>query len=330
MNKRTFMAVAPASLLIYLLTGSRLTQAQTSPVISLVVPFAPGGFADVTARPFAKEFSRYVNRAVVVDNRPGAGGALGVAHVARQRGMDNTLLMALSSVVTIPIADRATGKDSSYRLQDLKPMARITADPTVLAVRADSPYRHIEDVARAARRQPGKISFSSSGIFGTTHIAQAMLWQELQLDMLHVPYGGGAPSMRALLANEVQLTAQGPAVLLPHVEAGSVRLLGQWGAERIAIYPDLPTFQEQGIAVEFYIWSGLFAPMGLRAEQYAEWMRATDATMRDTQFIRSLQAIQTPIRYLPAAEFERFIEAEHVRMRPVIEKIAAQSGGNLR
>jgi len=328
MKRRTFMAAVPASLLGGIFSDLRLSQAQT--VISLVVPFAPGGIADVTARPFAREFSKHVGSAVVVDNRPGAGGALGIAYVARQKGVDATLLMALSSLVTIPIADQATGKDSSYHLQDLEPIARITAEPTVLAVRADSSYHDIDDVVRAARQQPGRISFSSSGIFGTTHIAQAMLWQELQLEMLHVPYSGGAPSMRALLAAEVDITAQGPAVLLPHVQAGRVRLLGQWGAERIAIYPDLPTFQEQGIAVEFYIWAGLFAPTGLSAQRYTQLRQAAQDTVRDAQFIQSLQALQTPIRYLPAAEFAQFIEQEHTRMLSVITKIAAQSGGNLR
>jgi len=330
MQRRSFVRAAAASWLTGLLLPARASHAQANPVISLVVPFAPGGIADVTARPFAKELSKYIDSAVVVDNRPGAGGALGIAYVARQRGSASTLLLALSSIVTIPIADSATGKESSYDLQDLKPIARITAEPPVLAVRADSPYHSIEDVARVARARPGQISFSSSGIFGTTHIAQAMLWQELQLDMLHVPYGGGAPSLRALLAHEVDVTAQGPAVLLPHVQAGRVRLLGQWGRERLAIYPDLLSFLEQGIDVEFYIWAGLFAPLDLRAQHYAELMRATQDTVRDAQFIHNLQAIQTPIRYLGAAEFDRFIAEEYTRMRPVIEKIAAQSGGNLR
>jgi tripartite-type tricarboxylate transporter receptor subunit TctC len=301
-----------------LLAASPLALAQSSQAVSLVVPLAPGGIADITARPLAIPLARELGHSVIVENRIGAGGAVGMAYVTRQKPDGNTLLMALSSIVIIPEADKISGKVPSYTMSQFTPIALVSADPTVLVVRADSPWKTAADLVRDAKARPKAISFSSSGIYGTTHVAQAMLWQAAGVDMLHVPYNGGGPSMTALLGGQVDMTAQAPGVVSAHLKAGTVRVLGTWGTERLKSLPDVPTFREQGFDVEFYIWSGLFAPAGLPAAKLAQLKSAARAATQDAGFVSAMNAMNTPIRYLEGAELARFLEQDQKRLAGVI------------
>jgi tripartite-type tricarboxylate transporter receptor subunit TctC len=298
--------------------GTAPAPAGNQPPINLVVPFAPGGVADITARPLAIPLARELGQTIVIDNRPGAGGGVGMAHVTRQKPDGNTLLMALSSIVVLPEADKVSGKTPAYSMSQFTPIALVSADPTVLVVRANAPWKTIHDLVKDAKSRPGKISFSSSGIYGTTHVAQAMLWQAAGIDMLHVPYSGGGPSMTALLGGQVDVTAQGPGVAVPHLKSGAVRLLGGWGAERLKLLPEVPTFKEQGFDVEFYIWSALFAPAGLAPQKLEQLRAAVRKSVQDPVFQQAMAAMSTPIRHLEGAEFDRFIEQDAVRMAKVV------------
>ncbi|MEY3740002.1 MAG: hypothetical protein RLZZ192_678, partial [Pseudomonadota bacterium] len=141
-----------------------------SRALTMVVPFPPGGVADTVGRPIAEAMSRALGQSVVVENRAGAGGAIGMSHVARAKPDGYTLLMALVSISTIPVADEVLGRPPSFSLQQLRPIARITADPTVLAVAADAPYKNYASFERYAKDNPGKLTFGSSGNYGTMHV----------------------------------------------------------------------------------------------------------------------------------------------------------------
>ena len=302
-------------------TAGRAGFAQTASAqaISLIVPLAPGGIADITARPLAIPLARELGQPVVIENRIGAGGAVGMAYAARQKPDGNTLLMALSSIVIIPEADKVVGRPVSYTLSQFTPIALISADPTVLVVRANSPWKTVADLLRDARAKPKTLSFSSSGIYGTTHVAQAMLWQEAGVDLLHVPYNGGGPSMTALLGGQVDITAQAPGTVAAHVKAGTVRVLGTWGAERLKAWPEVPTFKEQGHDVEFYIWSGLFAPAGRTPTRLAQLRTAARRSAQDPGFVTAMTTMNTPIQYLEGAELDRFLELDQKRLAGVIK-----------
>lgn len=287
--------------------------------VSLIVPLAPGGIADITARPLAIPLARELGQTVVVENRIGAGGAVGMSYAARQKPDGNTLLMALSSIVIIPEADKVVGRPVSYTLNQFTPIALVSADPTVLVVRANSPWKTVADLLRDAKARPRTLSFSSSGIYGTTHVAQAMLWQAAGVDLLHVPYNGGGPSMTALLGGQVDITAQAPGTVAAHVKAGTVRVLGTWGAERLKAWPEVPTFKEQGHDVEFYIWSGLFAPAGLPPAKLAQLRAAAKHATQDPGFIAAMATMNTPIRYMEGAELDRFLEQDQKRLAGVIK-----------
>ena len=295
--------------------------AQPAAPVHLVVPLAPGGIADITARPFAVPLARALQQPVVVENRIGAGGAIGMAHVARQKPDGQTLLMALSSIVVIPEADKVSGRTPRYTMDQFTPIALVTADPTVLVVRADSPYQSLDDLLRDARARPGAISYSSSGIYGTTHLCQAMLWQATGVDMLHAPFSGGGPSLTALLGKQVDLTAQAPGTVAPHLKSGAVRVLGTWGAERLPMLPDVKTFREQGHDVEFYIWSALFAPAGLPAARLDRIRAAARQAVRDPLFVSAMATMNTPIHHLEHQALQDYLDRDRQRMATVVHKL---------
>ena len=295
--------------------------AQSSTPVSLVVPLAAGGIADVTARPLAIPLGKELGQTVVIENRVGAGGAVGTGYVARQKPDGNTLLMALSSFVIAPEADKVVGRAPAYSLDQFTPIALVSADPTVLVVRSDSPWQTIEELIAAAKAKPGSIAYSSSGIYGTTHVAQEMLFQAAGVKLLHVPYSGGGPSLQAILTGEVQVNAQAPGLVAPHVKSGALRVLGTWGGERLPALPKVPTFKERGFNVEFYIWSGLFAPAGLAPEKLTQLRSAARKAVADPGFVKAMDAMNTPIRHMEGAELDRYIQQERVRLGGVVQSM---------
>src|SRR6185436_3202805 len=180
--KRVFLAAAT------LAAGLAFAQSDyPSRPITMIVPFPPGGVADITARPVAEAMGRILKQTVVVENKAGAGGGVGMQYVARAKPDGYTVLMALSSISIIPEADKVLGRDAMYQLNQLVPIARFTADPTVLAVRADSPYKSVKDIVDAAKKSPGSIPYGSSGNYGTMHVPMEMFTASAGTKMLHVP-----------------------------------------------------------------------------------------------------------------------------------------------
>jgi tripartite-type tricarboxylate transporter receptor subunit TctC len=289
--------------------------------ITMIVPFAPGGIADITGRPLAQALSKALGQSVVVDNKPGAGGAVGHALVAKAKPDGYTIMTALSSIVVIPEADKVNGRASTYQMSDFTSIALISADPTILLAPADSPWKSLADLVKDARERPGKISYSSSGVYGTIHTCMEMLAQAAGIKLLHVPYKGGGPAMVALIAGEVNLTGQSPGVSDPHLKSGKVRALGSWGASRTAALPNLPTMKEQGFDVEFYIWAGLFAPAGLPADVQSRLQAAVRQAVQDPEFRTAMANINTPIDFREGAAFQEFIDRDTKRMAAVVQKM---------
>jgi tripartite-type tricarboxylate transporter receptor subunit TctC len=303
--------------------GVCTAQAQSYPTrpITIVVPFAPGGVADITARPYAAVLSRLLGQPLVVENKAGAGGAVGHAYAARAKPDGYTLMVALSSIVAIPVADVVNGRQPTYKMSDFEPIALLSADPTVLMVPSEAKWKTLKDLIEDAKANPGKISYSSSGIYGTTHTAGEMLAQVAGVKFLHVPYAGGGPAMKAAMANEVMFTIQGPSVAAPHVKSGKFRLLGSWGGKRIPNLPDVPTMKEQGYDAEFYIWAAVFAPHGIPQDVATKLRQASRQVAQDPEFKKVMENVNTPIDYRDGAEFQAFLDQDSARLEKVIRKM---------
>ena len=289
--------------------------------IAMIVPFPPGGIADITGRPLAVAMAKTLGQTIVVENKAGAGGAVGHAYVAKAKPDGYTIMTALSSIVVIPEADKVNGRPSTYQMSDFAPIALVSADPTILLVPADAPWRTLKELIDDARSRPGKISYASSGVYGTIHTCFEMLAQAANVKFLHVPYKGGGPAMTALLTGETNLGAQSPGVSNPHIKSGKIRVLGSWAASRTAALPDVPTMKEQGFDVEFYIWAGVFAPAGLPPEVAARLRAAVRQAAQDPEFKNAMAGINTPINFLEGAEFDRFLDTDTKRLAAVVQKM---------
>ncbi|MGZ5035402.1 MAG: tripartite tricarboxylate transporter substrate binding protein [Usitatibacter sp.] len=289
--------------------------------VTMIVPFPPGGVADITARPLAETLGRILKQPVIVENRAGAGGGVGMQYVARAKPDGYTLLMALSSISIIPEADKVLGRDPMFQLNQLVPIARFTADPTVLAVRADSPYRNVADLVAAAKKNPGGIPYGSSGNYGTMHVPMEMFDNAAGIKMLHVPFTGAGPAVVALLGGQVEALSTGPSSVIGHVKGGKIRVLATWGDARLAAMPDVPTLKELGYDAQFSQWTGLFVPAGTPDAVVARLREAARLAVADPTFQSSLAKVETPIQYLDQPQFRAFWDADAHKLAEVVKKI---------
>jgi tripartite-type tricarboxylate transporter receptor subunit TctC len=290
--------------------------------ITMVVPFPPGGQADLAARPIAAALEKILGRAVIVENRGGAGGSVGNASVARAETDGHTLAMTLSSLAVLPEADRLFGRPPAYEVSQLAPIARVLADPTLLAVPASAPWKTLQEFVDDAKKRPGIIPYGSSGPYGTLHVAMEMFANAAGIKLLHVPYRGAGPAVTGLLSGQIQALASAPGVLKPHVDAGTMRVLANWGGERVPSFPDLPTFKELGYRdVEFYIWAGLFGPRGLPDPIMTRLREAMRQAMNDPDVLKTFEAAGSPPAYQDAPDFAKFVEADSARLIVAVQKI---------
>jgi tripartite-type tricarboxylate transporter receptor subunit TctC len=289
--------------------------------ITLVVPFPPGGVADITGRPTAAAMEKTLKQRIVVENKSGAGGAVGMAYVAGSKPDGYTLLMALSSISIIPEAERINGRKPPYEMNQFAPLALVSADPTVLVVRAEAPWKTVQDFIADAKSRPAKISYGSSGIYGTLHVAMEMFAAAADIRLWHVPYQGAGPAVAALLGGQIDALASGPSAVIGQIKAGKLLALASWGTERLASLPEVPTFKELGLDAEFYIWSGLFAPAGTPPPIIAQLRAAARQAVEDPEFKNTMAKLETPVAYLDAPEFQRFWDRDAARLATALRRI---------
>jgi tripartite-type tricarboxylate transporter receptor subunit TctC len=331
MERRAFLVGAAAAMLprpVLAQGAAGSSQGWPTQNLKMIVPFPPGGQGDLAARPIAKAFERIFGKPVVVDNRGGAGGALGNAAVARGANDGHTLLMTLSSLAVLPEADRIMGRQPQYETSELVPIARVLADPTLLAVSADTPWKSVADLVEAAKQQPGTIPYGSSGPYGTLHVSMEMFTTNAGIKLNHVPYRGAGPALNDLLSGQIKALASAPGVLKQQADAGRIRVLANFGAERVPAFPDTPTFRELGYKdVEFYIWGGLFAPRSTPPEIVSRLRAAMKEAMADPETRRTFEQAGSPPAYLDQPEFTAFVESDSRRLIEAVRKIGRVDGG---
>ena len=324
MNRRELLKAAAAlPLAPAAFSSTALAQGYPSRNITMIVPVPAGGQADLAARPVAAVLERILGKPVIVDNRAGGGGgSVGNAAAARAEPDGYTLLMTLSSLAVLPEADRLFDRPVAYEVSQFAPIARVLADPTLLAVPASAPWKTLQEFVDDAKARPGQIPYGSSGPYGTLHIAMEMFAASAGIKLQHIPFRGAAPALTALLGGTVQALASAPGVLKQQVDEGKLRVLANWGAERIASFPNLPTFRELGYKdVEFYIWAGLFAQSALPAPIMTQLRKAMADVVKAPEVVKTFETAGSPVAYLDAPEFAKFVADDSARLIAAVKKI---------
>ena len=289
--------------------------------ITMIVPFPPGGVADTVARPVAEALAKELKATIVVENKAGAGGALGISAAARAPADGYTLLLSLSSISILPEADAVIGRRPAYQLQQFRPIARCTAGPTVFVVRAGAPWKTLAEFIADAKAKPGAYNYGSSGNYGTMHVPMEMLKSQAGFRMTHIPYTGAGPAVLALLGGQVDAVASGPATVAQQIRAGKLRALAHWGERPLATLPEVPSLTQLGHPVAFAQWSGLFVPAGTPDDIVAKLRAAARKVATDPAVVQTILRAGSPIDYLDAPEFQGYWDADTKVMVDAVRRI---------
>ncbi|WP_408597925.1 Bug family tripartite tricarboxylate transporter substrate binding protein [Limnohabitans sp.] len=324
MTSRRTHLISAWALSLLSVCGTLSAQAQEdypSRPITMVVPFPPGGVADAVGRPVAEAMGRYLKQSVVVENKGGAGGGIGMGQVAKAKPDGYTLLMALSSLVVLPEADKVLKRAPMFQLDQLKPIARFSADPTVLVVRAESPWKTYAEFMAYVKAHPAKVSFGSSGNYGTMHVPMEQLKAATSSYMLHVPYTGAGPAVMALLSGQIEALSTGPASVAQQIKAGKLRALAHWGEGRLASLPEVPSLKELGVPIAYAQWSGLFVPAHTPPAVVEKLRQAAKFAAADTRANQAMQASGSSFMFQDAPEFERYVQTDAKDMAALVQRI---------
>jgi tripartite-type tricarboxylate transporter receptor subunit TctC len=302
------------------LTGGATAQGFPSAPIRLVVPAAPGGSTDIIARSLAKLIQEQSGASVVVDNRAGAGGAIGAEAVARAVPDGHTLLMTVPDAITVLPHMR---KDIPYQaFKDFTPIAMVAETSWVFAANPAVPVKDARDLAALAASKPGQVKYGSPGVGTSAHLITETFAQQARIDLLHVPYKGAGPAATAVVGREVEFIATSPIGVKSFVDQGRLKPLAITGSSRSSVMPDVPTLSESGFAgFEASAWFGVLAPAGLpagRAERIEELVRAA---ARSPSFLAQLKQMGLEGRYVALLDFRRLLEADSVRWRDTIANL---------
>jgi tripartite-type tricarboxylate transporter receptor subunit TctC len=249
------------ALLLALTVSIAAAQNYPAKPIHLIVPFPPGGPTDIVGRLVGQKLSEGLGQPVVVDNRPGAGGTVGSAAAAKAPSDGYTLLYGSTS--TLAIAPALYHNLSYDPRTAFAPITLVSRGAIIAAVNAQVPAHTLAEFIALAKKEPGKLSYSSAGSGTPPHLAAELFKTVAGVDLLHVPYKGGAPAISDLVGGQVQAIFEGHVVLLPHIKSGKVRALAITGQKRDPALPEVPTFAEAGLpSYDVYFWSGLVAPAG--------------------------------------------------------------------
>ena len=314
---------AVLAILALLIAGPAFAQEPfPSRPITVVNPYPPGGQADLAGRPFVAALEKVLKQPVVLTNKSGAAGAVGMQSVAVSKPDGYTLLVTVPSLHTLPEVDKLFGRTPTFTRDQFVPIARLNAEPLIVAVHAERPWKTMKEVLDDAKKRPNEIIFASAGMYGATHVPMEMILQAAGgLKMRHLPTAGGGPATTAVLGGHADLWAStiGPAT--PHIKSGKIRPLAVTSVKRQEYFPDVPTLKELGYDVEYYLWIGLFAPKATPPAVLKTLREGTRQAVEDPAFKSALEKISSAIAYQDADEFKTWLDGDAAKLADTIKKI---------
>lgn len=284
--------------------------------ITFICPWPAGGTADATMRALCTAASRELGQPVVLENRAGASGMLGLKAMASAKPDGYT-------IGQIPISVTRFSQLGSVQidpLKDLTYLARTSGQTFGVVVRADAPWKTLGDYVAAAKAKPGTVTYGSAGIGGATHVGMEEFAMAAGVQFNHIPYKGGAPAMQDLLGGQVDAVADSSA-WAPHVKAGKLRLLATWGEKRTQDFPDVPTLREQGYDVVVDAPNGIGAPKGLDPAVERRLREAFKLAAASPEFTAACARIDAPLMYLDGPDYEKYVAASYRKETRLIERL---------
>jgi len=291
--------------------------------IRFVIPFSPGGAADVPARMIGQELAKTLGQQVISDNRPGAGGGIGAETVAKSPP-DGYMLLMISNTHTISVS---LYKKLNYDiLKDLAPVMQIAAAPNVLVVHPSIPARNVKQLIALAKSRPGAIDYASSGNGSAQHLFAALFASMAGIKMNHVPYKGSAQATTDLIAGHIQVSVPGINNVLPHVEAGRLRALGVTSRYRSAEMPGVPTIAESGVpGYEAVLWLGILVPAGTPRDIIARLNREITGVLSQPEVRKGFARIGTDVVATDPVKFAELIRIEIAKWAKVVKETGVQA-----
>jgi len=327
MDRRSFVVGTAASAATLASRGAFAQDAYPSHSITVISPFPPGGVSDTITRPLDAALEAVFKQPVVLENKAGAAGAVGAQFVATAKPDGYTLLTHIVSISGFAAVDKLFGRAPKFTNADFIPLARIVADPIVLIANKDLPYKSVKDLVADAKANPDKLIYSSSGLYGASHIPTVLFAKTAgDLKMRHLPTNGGGPAVTAVLGGNVNFFMSPTSIALPHIRAGKVHALAVSSAKRTKSLPDVPTFKEQGYDLEYYFWVGIFAPKGTPAPIITTLRDGLNKAAHSKQFLDTLDNLGQELAYMDQPEFTTFWAADAKRQEDAINSIGRVQG----
>ena len=322
MDRREFVIGSAATSAALGIKPTFAQDAYPSGAITFINPFPPGGAADVVGRPLAAVLEPIVKQPCVIETKAGAAGQVGAQFAATAKADGYTLLIHITSISGFAEVDRLFGRQPKFTNADFIPIARLVADPCVLLVNDQQPYKTLKELVDDAKKRPDQIIFSSSGLYGALHIPTALFAKAAgDLKFRHLPTNGGGPALTAFLGNNAQVLVSSISASLAQIKAGKARPLAAFGATRSKALPDVPTMKELGYDIEYYLWVGVFAPKGTPDKVITYLRQVIDKGAHSDQFKTAIANLGQELGYQDQPDFKKFWDQDTVRIEAAIKTI---------
>jgi tripartite-type tricarboxylate transporter receptor subunit TctC len=289
-----------AVLIVLLIAGTVPASAADFPAkeVQIIIPWAAGGATDLIFRALGATAGKYLGKAVVVVNRPGGGGAVGYTDGMKAKPDGYMLTAAVTPLCILP---HQTTTAFTYR--DFEPILNVVSDPSMFLVRSDAPWKELREFVDYAKKNPDMITVGNSGAGGGVHLVALAFAKAAGIELNHIPFSGGGPSVTALLGGHVNAVSVTPPEGVPQIKAGQLKIMALFADKRLAMFPEVPTVKEQGVNFTMGMWRGLAAPKGTPADVIQKLNESFRKAMDDPEFQQKAKDMSVILSYLGPKDF---------------------------